>query len=201
MAPLHAGPDRSAAADRPLRTDTRHWIQAGAEITDRATHLAAVVTRETSDRLMSAVAHRARRTVTVRASRSVGAVTLRGRIEAEPWQLFRLAPLPTTGPVRAGPVPPPTAAGGSDRPFHPHGHRRRRRPACTSQRSAEGPGNGPRRATARPYARTGNPTRCAPPGRPARQDSRTTRRHQACRTWTSPTGARSTPGTATTWAT
>jgi regulation of enolase protein 1 (concanavalin A-like superfamily) len=87
-----------------LARDGRRWIKAGIEITDDLPHAGAVVTTpDGSDWSVAPVPQWRGTTVTVRASLDRGAVILRARSEAEPWQFLRLAPLPAGGPLRVGP--------------------------------------------------------------------------------------------------
>jgi len=87
-----------------LRVDAETWIKAGVERTDGAWHVGAVVTRGVSDWSLAPVPQWEGQEVTVRASRSGDAVTVRARAEQEPWRLVRLAPLPEGVPVLAGPM-------------------------------------------------------------------------------------------------
>jgi uncharacterized protein len=86
-----------------VRIDAETWIKAGIEFTDGVPHLGAVVTRGVSDWSMAPVPDWAGRTVTIRASRSGDALTLRARCDVGPWQLFRLAPLAPDAQATAGP--------------------------------------------------------------------------------------------------
>lgn len=65
--------------------------------------LGAVVTRDVSDWSVAPVPAWAGRQVTVRASRSGDALTIRARVEDEAWQLVRVAPLPPGVPLQVGP--------------------------------------------------------------------------------------------------
>jgi regulation of enolase protein 1 (concanavalin A-like superfamily) len=87
-----------------VRVDERNWIKAGVEFCDGLPQLGAVVTREVSDWSTSPVPEWAGREVTVRASRTGDAVTVRARCEAEPWRMIRLAPLDPDAVASAGPV-------------------------------------------------------------------------------------------------
>ncbi|MFI6264767.1 DUF1349 domain-containing protein [Micromonospora sp. NPDC051006] len=86
-----------------VRTDERNWIKAGVEVSDGQPQLGAVVTREVSDWSVAPVPEWAGREVTVRASRSGDALTVRARVAGEPWRLVRLAPLAPDAEVFAGP--------------------------------------------------------------------------------------------------
>lgn len=95
-----------------LRIDDEHWIKAGVEYADRVPQLGAVVTNEVSDWSVGPVPDWAGRDVTVRASRSGDAVTIRARVDDEPWRLVRVAPFDERATVEAGPfVCAPTRAG------------------------------------------------------------------------------------------
>lgn len=86
-----------------LRVDDTEWIKAGIESSDGATSLGAVVTRGLSDWSLGQVSGWAGRTVTVRASRSGDAVTVRAKVDEEDWRLVRVAPLDPEAAVTAGP--------------------------------------------------------------------------------------------------
>ncbi|SDQ59607.1 DUF1349 domain-containing protein [Microbacterium sp. cf332] len=95
-----------------LRVDDETWIKAGVEHSDGADSLGAVVTRGMSDWSLSPVSEWTGRVVTIRASRSGDAVTLRARVDDEDWRLVRVAPLDTAAAVTAGPFCcAPTRAG------------------------------------------------------------------------------------------
>ncbi|GAA1351719.1 hypothetical protein GCM10009612_08980 [Streptomyces beijiangensis] len=86
-----------------VRVDESNWIKAGIEVTDSVPHLGAVVTRDRSDWSMAPVPDWSGRRVTVRASRSGDAVTVRARCEDGPWRMVRLAPLDPDATASAGP--------------------------------------------------------------------------------------------------
>ncbi|PPF46887.1 DUF1349 domain-containing protein [Pseudoclavibacter sp. AY1F1] len=86
-----------------LRSDETTWIKAGVELSDGQEQLGAVVTRGESDWSLAPVPSWRGRRVTVRASRVGNAVTIRARVDAEPWRLVRVAPLAADAPVQAGP--------------------------------------------------------------------------------------------------
>ncbi|MGI5163808.1 DUF1349 domain-containing protein [Spirillospora sp. CA-253888] len=86
-----------------LRIDDRTWIKAGVEFADGVPQTGAVVTREVSDWSVAPVPEWAGRTVTIRASRSGDAVTLRARADDDPWQMLRVAPFPKGVEAQAGP--------------------------------------------------------------------------------------------------
>lgn len=95
-----------------LRVDDETWIKAGVERSDGAESLGAVVTRGMSDWSLSPVPGWTGRVVTVRASRSGDAVTIRARVDDEDWRLVRVAPLDPAASVSAGPFCcAPTRAG------------------------------------------------------------------------------------------
>ncbi len=77
-----------------VRADAQHWVKGGVELSDGVEQLGAVVTNEMSDWSVAPVPQWAGRAVTVRASRSGDALTIRARAEDEPWLLIRVAPLP-----------------------------------------------------------------------------------------------------------
>ncbi|MFI0349322.1 DUF1349 domain-containing protein [Actinomadura sp. 9N407] len=86
-----------------VRLDERTWIKAGVEYADGVLQAGAVVTHERSDWSTSPVPEWAGRTVTIRASRTGDAVTVRGRADEDAWQMLRVAPFPPGRPATAGP--------------------------------------------------------------------------------------------------
>ncbi len=86
-----------------VKVDEETWIKAGVELSDGEESLGAVVTRGTSDWSLSPVPGWAGRLVTVRGSRSGDALTIRARVDDEPWRLVRVAPLDPDAAVTAGP--------------------------------------------------------------------------------------------------
>ena len=94
-----------------VHADGEHWVKAGVEYADGALQLGAVVTSGVSDWSTGEVPW-VDRLVTVRASRDGDAITIRARVDDEPWRLVRLAPIDPTRGWRAGPmVCAPTRAG------------------------------------------------------------------------------------------
>ncbi|MGY1615440.1 DUF1349 domain-containing protein [Geodermatophilus sp. SYSU D00691] len=95
-----------------LRADAETWLKTGVEFSDGAPQLGAVVTLGRSDWSVAPVPGWAGRAVTVRASRAGDAVTIRARVDDEPFRLVRVCPFPEGGPVAAGPYCcAPTRAG------------------------------------------------------------------------------------------
>lgn len=95
-----------------LRQDEEHWIKAGVEFADGLLQAGAVVTWPRSDWSVAPVPAWNGHRVTVRASRTGDAVTLRARRDDEPWQFLRVVPVPETAELTAGPlVCAPTRAG------------------------------------------------------------------------------------------
>ncbi|MFD3444391.1 DUF1349 domain-containing protein [Microbacteriaceae bacterium 4G12] len=86
-----------------VKVDEQSWIKAGVELSDGEESLGAVVTRGLSDWSLSPVPGWAERLVTVRGSRSGDALTVRARVDDEPWRLVRVAPLDPGASVTAGP--------------------------------------------------------------------------------------------------
>lgn len=86
-----------------VRVDDESWIKAGVELSDGEESLGAVVTQGTSDWSLSPVPSWAGRLVTVRGSWSGNALTVRARVDDEPWRLVRVAPLDADATVTAGP--------------------------------------------------------------------------------------------------
>ncbi|MBF4617507.1 DUF1349 domain-containing protein [Clavibacter sp. VKM Ac-2873] len=67
-----------------VRVDAKTWIKAGVERSDGEDGLGAVVTRGSSDWSLAPVRGRSGRLVTIRASRSGDALTVRARVDDEP---------------------------------------------------------------------------------------------------------------------
>lgn len=86
-----------------VKVDDATWIKTGVERSDGQDSLGAVVTRGVSDWSLSPVPDWHGRLVTVRASRSGDALTVRARADDEPWRLVRVAPLDPEAAVSAGP--------------------------------------------------------------------------------------------------
>jgi regulation of enolase protein 1 (concanavalin A-like superfamily) len=95
-----------------VRVDAETWIKAGVERSDGEDGLGAVVTRGVSDWSLAPVPGWSGRLVTIRASRSGDALTVRALVDDEPWRLVRVAPLDPDAAVTAGPFCcAPTRAG------------------------------------------------------------------------------------------
>jgi len=95
-----------------LRADAQTWVKAGVEISDGVAQLGAIVTLGRSDWSVAPVPEWTGRRVTVRASRAGDAVTVRARVDDEPFRLVRLCPFPPDAAVAAGPYCcAPTRAG------------------------------------------------------------------------------------------
>jgi regulation of enolase protein 1 (concanavalin A-like superfamily) len=95
-----------------VRADAERWVKAGVEFSDGVPQLGAVVTLGRSDWSVAPVPEWAGRRVTVRASRSGDAVTVRARVDDEPFRLVRVCPFPPEVPAGAGPYCcAPTRAG------------------------------------------------------------------------------------------
>lgn len=94
-----------------VRAGDEDWIKAGVEYADGVPQVGAVVTHGSSDWSVAPVPDWLGRRVTVRASWAGDAVTIRARVDTEPWRLVRVAPWnPPTS--HAGPmVCAPTRAG------------------------------------------------------------------------------------------
>jgi regulation of enolase protein 1 (concanavalin A-like superfamily) len=86
-----------------VRTDATRWTKAGIEFSDGSLQASAVVTDGLSDWSVAAVPGFAGGEVTVRASRSGNALTIRIRNGDEPWRLLRLAPIDPAATAYAGP--------------------------------------------------------------------------------------------------
>jgi uncharacterized protein len=95
-----------------LRADEQTWVKAGVEVSDGVPQLGAVVTLGRSDWSVAPVPEWTGRRVTVRASRAGDAVTVRARVDDEPFRLVRVCPFPADAAVAAGPYCcAPTRAG------------------------------------------------------------------------------------------
>lgn len=93
-----------------VKADDEHWVKAGLEFADGVLNLGAVVTLERSDWSVAPVDWNGRE-VTVRVSRSVESLTVRAKVDDEPYRLVRVAPFVGRG-VTAGPfLCAPTRAG------------------------------------------------------------------------------------------
>ncbi len=84
-----------------VRGDAEHWVKAGCEYADGVLNVGAVVTMPTSDWSTAPVEWQGRR-ITVRVSRGADALTIRARVDDEPFRLIRVAPF-VGGPAQAGP--------------------------------------------------------------------------------------------------
>ena len=84
------------------RADESAWVKAGVEVSDGLPQVGAVVTRERSDWSTAPFPQWRGHEVTVRASRSGDALTVRARADG-PWHLVRLAPIDPALRWRAGP--------------------------------------------------------------------------------------------------
>jgi len=107
--------DLSARFDQAgvfVKVDESTWTKAGVERSDGEDGLGAVVTRGMSDWSLAPVPGWHGRLVTIRASRSGDALTVRARVDDEPWRLVRVSPLDPDAVVTAGPMCcAPTRAG------------------------------------------------------------------------------------------
>lgn len=86
-----------------VRVDERRWTKAGVEVSDGQPQVGAVVTDELSDWSVAPVPEWSGRAVTVRVSRAGDALTVRARVDEEPWRLVRVAPLDPAAVASAGP--------------------------------------------------------------------------------------------------
>jgi regulation of enolase protein 1 (concanavalin A-like superfamily) len=87
-----------------VKVDDATWTKTGVERSDGEDSLGAVVTRGVSDWSLSPVPGWHGRVVTMRASRSGDALTIRAKVDDEPWRLVRVAPLDPEAAVHAGPM-------------------------------------------------------------------------------------------------
>jgi len=85
-----------------VHSDSQHWIKAGVESADSFPQVGAVVTSINSDWSLAPVPTWMGKQVTVRASRTTDALTIRARC-GEDDQLIRLAPIDASLPMSAGP--------------------------------------------------------------------------------------------------
>ncbi|KDQ59870.1 hypothetical protein JAAARDRAFT_56803 [Jaapia argillacea MUCL 33604] len=86
-----------------LRIDETKWIKAGVEFADGQLQLGAVVTNGKSDWSVAPVPEWSGRKVTVRASLASESVTIRARVDDEPFRLVRVAPFGPDEDIKAGP--------------------------------------------------------------------------------------------------
>ncbi|GAA1397824.1 DUF1349 domain-containing protein [Luteococcus peritonei] len=86
-----------------LRAGQEHWVKAGVEFADGTPQLGAVVTSPCSDWSVAPVPDWDGRTVTVRASRSGDAVTIRARVDGGDFRLVRVVPMDPEVELEAGP--------------------------------------------------------------------------------------------------
>lgn len=86
-----------------LRASATTWIKAGIEFADGTPNLGAVVTHHTSDWSSAPVPDWTGRRACIRASRSGDAVTIRARVDDEPFRFVRLAPMDPGASLEAGP--------------------------------------------------------------------------------------------------
>ena len=92
-------------------SDDQHWVKSGVEFSDGAPQLGAVVTAIKSDWSVAPVSDWFGKEVTIRASRSRDAITLRAKCGGE-YQLVRLLPIDPEARWLAGPMLcSPTRAG------------------------------------------------------------------------------------------
>ena len=85
-----------------VHSDSQHWIKAGVESADDFPQVGAVVTSINSDWSLAPVVHWFGKEVTVRASRTTDALTIRARCGNDD-QLIRLAPIDPSLSWSAGP--------------------------------------------------------------------------------------------------
>jgi regulation of enolase protein 1 (concanavalin A-like superfamily) len=85
-----------------VHSDSQHWIKAGVESADGFPQVGAVVTSINSDWSLAPVPTWMGKVVTVRASRTSDALTIRARCGGDD-QLIRVAPIDASLPMSAGP--------------------------------------------------------------------------------------------------
>lgn len=86
-----------------LRAGQEHWVKAGVEFADGTPQLGAVVTDPRSDWSVAPVPDWDGKLVTIRASRSGDAITVRARVEGEDFRLVRVVPMDPAMELEAGP--------------------------------------------------------------------------------------------------
>lgn len=84
-----------------VRADAERWIKAGVVFSDGVPQIGAVATHGVSDWSVAPVPEWGGAVITVRASRTGDALTVRARAGHEQWRLVRVAPLPS-GPLQVG---------------------------------------------------------------------------------------------------
>lgn len=87
-----------------VRVDDETWVKAGVELSDGLPQLGAVVTHRFSDWSVAPVPQWQGRVVTVRVSRAGDALTVRARVDDEPFRMVRVAYLPPDAAAEAGPL-------------------------------------------------------------------------------------------------
>jgi len=87
-----------------VRVNSEVWVKAGIEIVDGLPHAAVVATRNRSDWSLWPVPAWADRLITVRATRADESITIHIRVDEEPWQMIRQAPLDAGVITLAGPM-------------------------------------------------------------------------------------------------
>ncbi|GAB3526409.1 DUF1349 domain-containing protein [Arthrobacter monumenti] len=85
-----------------LRVSNTEWIKAGVEVSDGLPQVGAVVTHGNSDWSVAPVPEWTGREVTVRTSRAGDAVTVRAKVDGEPFRLLRVAHFDPSVDVSAG---------------------------------------------------------------------------------------------------
>jgi len=85
-----------------VRVSDTEWVKAGVEYSDGVPQVGAVVTHNTSDWSVAPVPEWQGREVTTRVSRDGDALTIRARVEDEPWRLVRVAYLDPAADASAG---------------------------------------------------------------------------------------------------
>ncbi|MGL4174189.1 MAG: DUF1349 domain-containing protein [Actinomycetota bacterium] len=86
-----------------IRADHSHWIKAGLELSDGTVQLGAVVTDGRSDWSVAPVPEWDGHVITIRASRTGDAITVRACTDHHPWRLVRLLPIQPESHWVAGP--------------------------------------------------------------------------------------------------
>lgn len=101
-----------------IHVSPERWIKAGVEYSDGRPQVGAVVTDQYSDWSLAPVPDWTDRRILIRVSRSGNALTIRARVDDEPFQLVRVVPFNPDLEAEAGPFLCSPTRAGLRVPFH-----------------------------------------------------------------------------------